>query len=198
MQLPLSYHWSAVAYYVYFFSMRSAGFLTMTVDDTNSYLVTGDADGVIKVWDIAEYCVGNMVNNDDTPPRKFAVNYAGEKRLFLHFESVAKCKTCHEFYFIISFRIIYNSSPNGIVNSGGYGPRDAKRREMYLALFCTDSKRDSSFSSYQITELNKNEIVRLSYRNSLAAQQESPLRLPRTKPEKAYAANLKSVIVFAL
>ena len=74
-----------------FFSMRSAGFLTTTVDDTNSYLVTGDADGVIKVWDIAEYCVGNMVNND-TPPRKFAVNY-GEKRPFLHFESVAKCKT---------------------------------------------------------------------------------------------------------
>lgn len=168
--------------------MRSAGFLTMTVDDTNSYLVTGDADGVIKVWDIAEYCVGNMDNND-TPPRKFAVNY-GEKRPFLHFESVAKCKTCHEFYFIIIFRIIYNSPPNGIVNSGGYGPRDAKRREMYLALFCTDSKRDSSFSSYQITELNKNEIVRLCYRNSLAAQQESPLRLPRTKPEKAYVANL--------
>ena len=81
--------------------MRSAGFLTMTVDDTNSYLVTGDADGVIKVWDIAEYCVGNMVNND-TPPRKFAVNY-GEKRPFLHFESVAKCKTFHEFYFIIIF-----------------------------------------------------------------------------------------------
>ena len=85
--------------------MRSAGFLTMTVDDTNSYLVTGDADGVIKVWDIAEYCVGNMVNND-TPPRKFTVN-CGEKRPFLHFESVAKCKTCHEFYFIIIFRIIY-------------------------------------------------------------------------------------------
>ena len=84
-----------------FFSMRSAGFLTMTVDDTNSYLVTGDADGVIKVWDIAEYCIGNMDNND-TPPRKFAVNY-GEKRPFLHFESVAKCKTCHEFYFIIFY-----------------------------------------------------------------------------------------------
>lgn len=75
---------------------------------------------------------------------------------------------------------------------------DTKRREMYLALFCTESKGDSSFSSYQITELNKNEIVRLCYRNLLAAQQESPLRPPRTKPEDAYAANLKSVIVFAL
>lgn len=98
MYLPLYYTAPSVVpleccrlFHIFFFSMRSAGFLTMTVDDTNSYLVTGDADGVIKVWDIAEYCVGNMVNND-TPPRKFAVNY-GEKRPFLHFESVAKCKT---------------------------------------------------------------------------------------------------------
>lgn len=53
-----------------FFSMCSAGFLTMTVDDTYSFLVTGDADGMIKVWDIAEYCVGNMTNND-SPPRKY-------------------------------------------------------------------------------------------------------------------------------
>ena len=69
---------------------------------------------------------------------------------------------------------------------------------MYLALFCTESKEDSSFSSYQIIDLNNKEIVRLCYRNSLAAQQESPLRPPRTKPEKAYSANLKSVIVFTL
>ena len=55
------------------------------------------------------------------------------------------------------------------MNSGGYIPRDAKRREMYLALFCTESKGDSNFRSDQITELNKNEIVRLCYINSLAA-----------------------------
>ena len=42
----------------------------MTVDDTNSYLVTGDADGVIKVWDISEYCVGCMAE-DDNPPREY-------------------------------------------------------------------------------------------------------------------------------
>ena len=48
----------------------SAGFLTMTVDDTNSYLVTGDADGVVKVWDITEYCVGTLVDND-AAPRKY-------------------------------------------------------------------------------------------------------------------------------
>ena len=43
----------------------------MTVDDTNSYLVTGDADGVIKVWDITEYCVGSIAD-DDCPPRKYS------------------------------------------------------------------------------------------------------------------------------
>ena len=105
--------------------MRSAGFLTMTVDDTNSYLVTGDADGVIKVWDIAEYCVGNMVNND-TPPRKFAVNY-GEKRLFLHLKVLQSAKRVMSFILLFFIRITYNSPPNGIVNSGGYRPRDAKR-----------------------------------------------------------------------
>ena len=56
---------------VYIF-ICSAGFLTMTVDDTNSYLVTGDADGVIKVWDMSEYCLGSMADND-TPPRKYYV-----------------------------------------------------------------------------------------------------------------------------
>ncbi|XP_067024528.1 cilia- and flagella-associated protein 337-like isoform X2 [Acropora muricata] len=51
-----------------FLAHEHAGFLTMTVDDTNSYLVTGDADGVVKVWDIAEYCVGTLVDNDVAPP----------------------------------------------------------------------------------------------------------------------------------
>ena len=39
----------------------------MTVDETNSYLVTGDADGVIKVWDISEYCIASATENDSTP-----------------------------------------------------------------------------------------------------------------------------------
>ena len=121
-----------------------------------------------------------------------------KKGHFFTLKVLQSAKRVHEFYFNIFFRIIFNSPPNGIVNSGGYRPREAKRREMYLALFCTESKGDSSFSSYQITELNKNEIVRLCYRNSLAEQQGSPLLLSRTKQEKAYAANLKSVFVFAL
>jgi len=49
--------------------MVLAGFLTMTVDETNSYLVTGDAEGVIKVWDISEYCAACSAD-DDCPPRK--------------------------------------------------------------------------------------------------------------------------------
>ena len=41
----------------------------MTVDDTNSYLVTGDADGIIKVWDISEYCL--VMADNDNPPREY-------------------------------------------------------------------------------------------------------------------------------
>ena len=44
----------------------------MTVDETNSYLVTGDADGVIKVWDIAEYCVACTTDNDSPPRESFS------------------------------------------------------------------------------------------------------------------------------
>lgn len=51
-----------------FLAHENAGFLTMTVDETNSYLVTGDADGVIKVWDISEYCIASVTENESTPP----------------------------------------------------------------------------------------------------------------------------------
>lgn len=54
--------------------MFLAGFLTMTVDETNSYLVTGDAEGVIKVWDISEYCAA-CTADDDSPPRKSTFHF---------------------------------------------------------------------------------------------------------------------------
>jgi WD40 repeat protein len=42
----------------------------MCVDDTNTYLVTGDADGVIKIWDILDYCLTeDQVRTE--PPRKY-------------------------------------------------------------------------------------------------------------------------------
>ena len=53
-----------------FHSFSLAGSLTMNTEETNSYLVTGDADGLIKVWDINDYCVtGNVLRKD--PPRKY-------------------------------------------------------------------------------------------------------------------------------
>ena len=47
-----------------------AGFLTMSVDEKNSFLVTGDANGIIKVWDISEYCHRSMADSD-IPPCKY-------------------------------------------------------------------------------------------------------------------------------
>lgn len=37
--------------------MSSAGNIIMAVDKAGKWLVTGDQDGLIKVWNIANYCV---------------------------------------------------------------------------------------------------------------------------------------------
>ena len=47
-------------YLEYFFV---AGAITMTVDQHSRYLVTGDCDGFVKVWNISEYCL-----QPDDPP----------------------------------------------------------------------------------------------------------------------------------
>ncbi|EDO44327.1 predicted protein [Nematostella vectensis] len=56
------------AFLAEFLAHQHAGSLTMAVDGTNSYLVTGDADGLIKVWDISEYCVEEPDNTITQPP----------------------------------------------------------------------------------------------------------------------------------
>ncbi|XP_048581905.1 WD repeat-containing protein 49 isoform X2 [Nematostella vectensis] len=56
------------AFLAEFLAHQHAGSLTMAVDDTNSYLVTGDADGLIKVWDISEYCVEEPDKTITQPP----------------------------------------------------------------------------------------------------------------------------------
>jgi hypothetical protein len=44
----------------------------MAVDNNNHYLVTGDVDGLVKVWDIQEYCLQDTaVDVITTPPRKY-------------------------------------------------------------------------------------------------------------------------------
>jgi len=34
-----------------------AGSIIMAMDETNHWLVTGDVDGMVKVWNISEYCM---------------------------------------------------------------------------------------------------------------------------------------------
>ncbi|XP_066456795.1 cilia- and flagella-associated protein 337 isoform X1 [Eleutherodactylus coqui] len=43
-------------------------FIVMTIEKTNKYLITGDLDGWIKVWDIQEYCTDYIENKNVDPP----------------------------------------------------------------------------------------------------------------------------------
>ncbi|XP_041356070.1 WD repeat-containing protein 49-like [Gigantopelta aegis] len=45
-----------------------AGSIIMATDKKNQYLVTGDVDGVIKVWEILEYCMHHVDDTIQTPP----------------------------------------------------------------------------------------------------------------------------------
>ena len=44
----------------------------MASDKNNQYLVTGDVDGVIKVWEILEYATHSVSEPITTPPRKYS------------------------------------------------------------------------------------------------------------------------------
>ena len=43
----------------------------MATDAESHWLVTGDTDGVVKVWDISEYCKHASEEIVSTPPRKY-------------------------------------------------------------------------------------------------------------------------------
>jgi len=48
----------------------AAGSIIMGTDKNNHYLVTGDVDGTLKVWDIIEYAIAATDTLITAPPRE--------------------------------------------------------------------------------------------------------------------------------
>jgi hypothetical protein len=38
----------------------------MEIDETDRYLATGDVNGLVKIWDISNYCLGTANQTDGT------------------------------------------------------------------------------------------------------------------------------------
>lgn len=36
----------------------------MEIDESEKYLATGDVNGIIKIWNIADYCLGSISSKD--------------------------------------------------------------------------------------------------------------------------------------
>jgi len=53
--------------------MLAAGSIVMAVDEAERWLATGDVNGVVKVWDISDYCVVDNSPIDHCPPCEFTM-----------------------------------------------------------------------------------------------------------------------------
>ncbi|EDV25751.1 uncharacterized protein TRIADDRAFT_55170 [Trichoplax adhaerens] len=53
-----------------FISHPHAKIANMGIDPSNHYLATGDLDGMIKIWNIANYCTGKQGFTTEPPPMK--------------------------------------------------------------------------------------------------------------------------------
>ena len=59
----------------YVFAIFPVASILMASDkETNSVLVTGDADGYIKVWNIHDYCVDSSPELNTNPPGQFTTH----------------------------------------------------------------------------------------------------------------------------
>ncbi|KAK3570238.1 hypothetical protein QTP86_017141, partial [Hemibagrus guttatus] len=70
-----------------FLAHEGSNSIIMTIDDTGCYLVTADMGGVLKVWDIKDYCL---------QPSESVINQAPEMLLSLqpHVDRITHLETC--------------------------------------------------------------------------------------------------------
>lgn len=47
--------------------------ILMAIDDENHWLATGDTDGMIKIWDVADYCIQPSDDVITKPPSQFTL-----------------------------------------------------------------------------------------------------------------------------
>ena len=45
----------------------------MGIDPSNHYLATGDMDGLVKIWNIANYCTGRQGYTTEPPRKLYAI-----------------------------------------------------------------------------------------------------------------------------
>uniref|UniRef100_A0A8C5PKC0 WD repeat domain 49 n=1 Tax=Leptobrachium leishanense TaxID=445787 RepID=A0A8C5PKC0_9ANUR len=74
-----------------FVAHEVAGFIIMTLDKTNQYLFTGDHCGLVKVWDIKDYCTDHSEKLIVEPPPMVA-SFQPHSDCITHLESCTHSK----------------------------------------------------------------------------------------------------------
>ncbi|XP_077344157.1 cilia- and flagella-associated protein 337 isoform X1 [Lithobates pipiens] len=124
-----------------FVAHEGASFIVMAMDKTNNYLITGDLDGWIKVWNIMDYCTEYYEHKCDDLPSLVSSFQP-------HDDCVTHIETCTHNQCLL---IISSSADCSICVSdvhgnllGVFGQEEHWRIEKYPPLLVADNKLESA------------------------------------------------------